>query len=154
MIRRARAPRLAAQLLLVVLSAASLGCTVRMLSEYDEITDQTATELQKKVEGFVTKMAAVAGTPAGEYARNAEFYDEAMIDARSLKTRASVFPKNDLTVQHAELIEQNLANLRNLHRLGGSAGLRPVVATPALSALNQQFAALIKLEIAKRRGKD
>lgn len=127
---------------------------VRVLSEYDEVTDQAATALQKKVEGFVIKMMAASGTPAGEYARNADFYDEVLIDARSIKMRAGLIPKNDLTVQHALGIEHNIENLRNLHRMGGSSGLRPAVAVPALSALNQQFEALIRLEIAKRRGKD
>jgi hypothetical protein len=153
MTQRARHSWLIAPLLVVVLGATSVGCMVRILSEYDEVTDQSATALQKKVEAFVIKMMAVSGTPAGEYARNADFYDEALIDARSIKMRASLIPKNDLTVQHAQAIEQNIENLRNLHRLGGGSGLRPAVAVPALSALNQQFEAVIRLEIAKRRGK-
>jgi hypothetical protein len=139
--------------LLVLTSAASSACAVRMMSEYDEITDRSATELQKKVEGFVTRMMAASGTPAGEYARNEAVYDELMIDARSLKMRASALPRNSQTVQHVDAIEQNLVTLRNLHRLGGTNGLRPAVAQPALAALNQQFQALITLEIAKRRGR-
>jgi hypothetical protein len=138
---------------LSLLLMAAPGCKVKLISDYDDITDRSATELQKKVEGFVHKMVASAGTTEGVYSRNAAFYDDARTDLSAIRVRASAMDKNNLTLQELDLIQSNLTDLEKLHQLGGDQGLRKVVADPALAALNTQFTALIKLELAKKRGR-
>ncbi len=141
-----------AVLLAVLILTSGAGCKVRLISDYDEITDTSATQLQKKVEGFVHKMVSLAGTPAGTFTQNAAFYDEARTDLSAIRVRAKAFEKNDLTIQEIDLVQKGIDDLQALHKIGGDRGLRSAVADPALSALNTQFTALIKLELAKKRG--
>lgn len=141
-----------AMVMLPLLLIAASSCKVRLISDYDDITDRSATELQKKVEGFVHKMVASAGTPEGSYARNVVFYDDARTDLSAIRVRANAFEKNKFTLEEINLIQANLDNLEKLHKIGGDRGLRKEVADPALDALNTQFTALIKLELAKKRG--
>lgn len=135
-------------LILFVLALA--GCSVRLISSYDEITDRSATELQKKVDYFVRSMETASGTPAGAYASNAKFYDEAKSDVSALRIRATAIPRNQITLQQIDLLDRNLELLRQLHQRGDS--LRAAVAKPALDAMNTTFAAIIKLELEKKRG--
>ena len=135
-------------LMLLVLAVA--GCSIRLISSYDEITDRSATELQRKVERFVRSMESASGTPAGAYANNKAFYDEAEADVSAMRIRATAIPQNRLTLQQIELLDKNLELLRQLHQRGDS--LRAAVATPALDAMNATFAAIIKLELEKKRG--
>lgn len=137
---------------LVVTWAAASSCKVRLVSDYDEITDQSATELQKKLEGFIHRMVAHAGTQEGSYAQNSAFYDDARTDLSALRVRASAFERNEQTIKQIDLIRSNVDNVEKLHQLGGDRGLRKAVADPALDLLNTQFTALIKLELAKKRG--
>jgi hypothetical protein len=135
-------------LMLLVLAVA--GCSIRLISSYDEITDRSATELQRKVERFVRSMESASGTAAGAYANNTAFYDEAKADVSAMRIRATAIPQNRLTLQQIELLDRNLELLRQLHQRGDS--LRAAVATPALDAMNATFAAIIKLELEKKRG--
>jgi hypothetical protein len=142
-----------ARALLTLILLATAACThVQLVSNYDEITDQSATELQKKIESFVHKMEATAGTPAGTYSSNAAVYDDFRTDLSSLEIRARAFDLNSGTIKIIESIRTNVDNLENLHKTGGARGLRKEIAEPALSALNIQFTALIKAELAKKRG--
>jgi hypothetical protein len=136
------------------LAIASLSaCKVKLISDYDEVIDHSATELQKKIEGFVHQMESAAGTPNGTYDANKQFYDGVRTDISALRVRAEAAgSNNDLTVQEIGLIEQNVEKLRELHVAGAERGLRAAVAEPALSAINVQFVALIRLELAKKRG--
>jgi len=137
---------------LLVLLASASACKVKLISDYDEVIDHSATELQKRVEGFVHNMEGAAGTPNGTYNANKAFYDDVRTDISALRVRAMAVSNNSLTLQEIDGIEKNIEKLRQLHDMGGANGLRPAVAEPALSALNVQFVALLKLELAKKRG--
>jgi hypothetical protein len=150
--RRFGMPQLPIAVVLLCIAVTTLACAPRLISDYDEVTDRSATELQKKVEGFIHQMVARAGTPNGTYTANTAFYDEARTDVSALRVRANAFDKNSLTVEQINLIQNNLDNLERLHQLGGQRGLRKEVADPALALLNSQFTGLIKLEVAKKRG--
>jgi hypothetical protein len=144
--------RSAAVLVSLLLATAS-ACVPRFVSSYDEITDRSATELQKKIEGFVHKMVANAGKPEGQYSKNAAFYDEARTDLSAIRVRAKAFDKNERTLTILDQIEGSMNNLEGLHKLGGERGLTAAAGNPALTLLNTEFIALIKFELAKKRGK-
>jgi len=138
--------------LVIAFMLVSLGCAVRLIADYDEIIDKSATDLQGRIETFLTKMERTAGTSEGEYANNTAFYDEIKGTLSSMRVRAEAIPKNKHTVEHIELIEQNIENLRKLHEKQKEKGLTEAHIGPARNALNTQFTALIKLQNALKRG--
>jgi hypothetical protein len=129
--------------------AAAAGCTpVRLIADYDAQTDRAVTELQREVEGFLTRLERTAGTPEGEYAGNEEFYDQARVDLSAIRVRAASRARNELQLQQLDLLQQSLNNLEALHRLGISREQIP----PLRTAFNSSFTSILRLELAKRRG--
>jgi hypothetical protein len=126
--------------------------TVRLVSEYDEITDKSATEMQHKVDQFLLKMETAAGTVAGGYDANAATYDELQADVDGLRVRATAVPNNRFTLEQIDALDRTLADLRKLHKLEGAKGLPSALAEPSRSAFTSIFTAIIKLELAKKRG--
>jgi hypothetical protein len=133
----------------VVLAATTAGCTIKLISDYDETTDKAVTQLQRKVDGFLVDMQRKAGTPEAAYARNAQFYDEARVDVDAIRVRVQAIPKNDITVQQITLIQDSLEKLEQLHKLGFSS---PEEIAPLRTAFDTSFTAILKLELAKKRG--
>ncbi len=133
----------------LVLAAATAGCTIKLISDYDETTDKAVTQLQRKVDGFLVDMQRKAGTPEAEYTKNAQFYDQARVDVDALRVRAQAMPKNDITVQQINLVQDSLDKLEKLHKLGFSS---PEEIVPLRSAFDISFTAILKLELAKKRG--
>lgn len=76
--------RIAAMLLALLLAA----CTVTMVPPYDEQIDTGLTTLYGDTAVFVDRMVAAAGTPAGGYAANSGFYDNADGRVEALLVRA------------------------------------------------------------------
>ncbi|MBI5179940.1 MAG: hypothetical protein HZA05_00895 [Nitrospirae bacterium] len=129
------------------------GCSVKLISDYDEVIDKSVTELQKKVEAFLIKMEGSAGSSEGEYINNRSFYNEANVEMSAIRLRAEAIPENKITVQHINEIEKNFENLRLLHEKRGQKGLTKDLTDPIKVILNIQFKAILTLEFAKKRGK-
>ncbi len=125
------------------------GCSIKLISDYDEATDKAVTQLQRKVDSFLVDMQRKAGTPGAEYAKNAQFYDETRVDVDAIRVRAQAIPKNDITVEQIKLVQDSLDKLEQLHKLGFSS---PEELTPLRSAFDTSFTAILKLELAKKRG--
>lgn len=130
-----------------------VGCSVRLISDYDEVIDKSVTELQKKTEGFLIKMENAAGTSEGEYINNRSFYNESKVEITAIRLRAEAIPENKITVQHIAEIEKNFENLRLLHEKRGQKGLAKDLTEPIRAIINIQFKAMLALEFAKKRGK-
>ncbi len=80
--------------LLIMLVA---GCSsVRLISEYDEITDKAATALQEKVSRFIIQLESEIGTEEAKYVNHKQFYQEAKVDLNTLKIRADAIDKNKI----------------------------------------------------------
>jgi hypothetical protein len=131
------------------LIVSTAGCSIKLISDYDEATDKAVTQLQRKVDGFLVDMQRKAGTAEAEYAKHAQFYDEASVDVDAIRVRAQAMPKNDITVQQIKLIQDSLDKLKQLHKLGFSS---PEEIAPLRSAFDISFTAILKLELAKKRG--
>ena len=141
--------------LLAVLCALALGgCTVRMVSDYDETIDLTATQLQKDMDAFLTQMEYDSGD-AVTYGANRQFYAMYATEIRSLLIRAQAHPKNEISLIQYGLMLDSLGELEASHRgeeEEEDAGMLPVEAIPTYRDLfNQSWGAIIKLEVAKKR---
>ena len=126
------------------------GCSrITLISSYDEQIDHSATELQRRMDAFLTMLADKEGTPQASYEANKSFYSDYAVDLRSLKVRAVSQPKNQITGQQIDLMTSSLEELRKAHQSGPIAA----DAVPTFRDLfNQSWGAIIALEMAKKRG--
>jgi lysyl-tRNA synthetase class I len=147
----------------VALLLFSLGCTIRMVSEYDPTLDRGVTELNQRTEKFITglektyiKMKTAKNEAQRQelqkklsYAANEEFYDDFRADLQVLTIRAEITPNNQLTVNQLKALGKVLDDMEKQQKEGfqdvGEFELDR-------QAFNRTFRAILKLEIAKKRG--
>lgn len=125
------------------------GCAIQLISKYDEATDKAVTALQKKTEAHLVALEAVQGLPECKYEKHKQFYEEARVDISAITVRAAAIPKNEITTQQAGLLAGNLGSLEKLHRMACLSGDQ---IAPLRTQFNSSFTAILKLELAKRRG--
>jgi len=144
-------------LLVFGLSAALCACAIRLVSDYDEHTDQAVTALQKKTETFLIALEDEGSAPDCLYEPHKAFYQEAKADVSALRVRAAAIPQNTISLQQIDLLSSSLESLRSLHQLKsakpiGKNCLSAAEIEPLQTAFNSSFTAILKLELAKKRG--
>jgi hypothetical protein len=137
------------QFILSLVLLAVIGCSIRLIAEYDKKIDDGVTELQKKTEAFLIKMERIAETPEGAYTKHIGFYDEVKVDLSVLKVRADAVALNDLTSKQIGLLQDSFKSLEEQHK----KGLKAVMIESIRQSLNTQFTAILKLEVSKDRKK-
>jgi hypothetical protein len=145
-------PRLRPALFIAVMAAFVACGPVRFVSPYDEVIDKSTSEIHTRVVAFVDRMTTLAGKPEGTYSANVVFYGDIKASIATLKLRAAAQGKNEITVLLVGELATNIENLRKLHESGKEGGLPSILASPALSAIEINCAAIVKFEVAKRRG--
>lgn len=125
------------------------GCSIKLISSYDETTDKTVTALQKKVESFFVTVESQEGLPGCEYENHKKFYDEVKVEISAMEVRARAIPKNEITIKQIELLKDSLSKLESLHKI---SCLSKDQIEPLRIAFNSSFTAILKLEFAKKRG--
>lgn len=141
--------RLPLILMAAFLVVTSANCSIRLISDYDETIDKSVTQLQRKVESFLTEVQRKAGTDEVAYSRHVRFYDEARVDLSAILVRAQAIPKNEITVGQILLVQKSLDTLEKLDKLGFKDQEE---IEPLRNAFNTSFSAILRLELAKRRG--
>lgn len=135
-------------LFLAVLLGSS-ACTVKLISSYDEATDKAVTNLQRKVETFLVDLGSEQGSPKCAYDNHKAFYGDVKVDVSAIRVRAAAIRQNELTVEQLRLLDDSLNKLERLHKIGCPS-------TDQLNALrtafNSSFTAILRLELAKKRG--
>ncbi|PKM20221.1 MAG: hypothetical protein CVV11_01515 [Gammaproteobacteria bacterium HGW-Gammaproteobacteria-15] len=131
--------------LLLTLSA----CSVKLISSYDEKTDNAVTALQQNVEMFFVTVESQAGLPECAYSNHISFYQQSKVAVSSIAVRAKAIPDNDITVEQVELLKNSLNMLQQLHQLGC---FTPGQVENLRTSFNSSITAILKLELAKRRG--
>lgn len=135
--------------LFLIVSLSVSACTLKLVSSYDEVTDKAVTDLQRKVETFLVTLGAEQGRPACAYSNYQTFYREAEVDVSAIRVRAAAIPQNELTVEQLRLLDDSLDKLKRLHQIAcPSAEQLKALQT----AFNASFTAILKLELAKKRG--
>lgn len=125
------------------------GCSVKLISNYDETTDKAVTDLQKKTEAHLVAIEAAEDSPGCQYENHKKFYTDIKVDLSAISVRTAAIPKNEITSEQIALLSKSLDSLEKLHKIGclSKDQIRPL-RTP----LNSIFTAILKLELAKRRG--
>lgn len=163
------APRrgLAAWLIFGSLWIAASGCTeVRLIAEYDEAIDDGITSLQTKTEDHLSileqKMIRMESLKNGSaekeklkaetsFAASEEFYRQFRVELRVLQARADSYTGNELTVKQMAALDDILKAQEEIHRRGFHSADDVV---DMRAAFTRGFKGILKLEIAKKRGKD
>ncbi len=123
-------------------------CTVKLIADYDEVTDKAVTALQRKVNGFLVGLERLIGTPEAAYEKHTKFYDEVRVDIDAIRVRAGARLKNEITVKQLNLVRESMNQLEELHKLGFSKVEQVEVVRKGLDI---HFTAILKLELAKKR---
>jgi hypothetical protein len=84
------------------------GCSAMFVAPYDETTDHLLTDLSVKTE------TAIASADAGQLSQGdrEKFFDESIGAVRTMKTRSSLFAKNQDEVAALTQLEQRYQDLR------------------------------------------
>jgi hypothetical protein len=128
-----------------------LGCQVMVISSYDPEMDKGATVLQKKMDAFLSKLESQAGLPQTDYTWNTSFYEDYLVDLRSLHLRAQSDARHAVMAKQLQLMMDDLQQLRLAHQ-GGP--LTPSTLQATRELFNQGWKKIIAMELAKRRGED
>ena len=148
--RRLKGNIIASRIITLILILALTGCaSIQLISEYDKEIDIAVTAFQKKMTRFLISLERNIGKEKSEYGNNTEFYDEIRVDLSAIRVRAAAIPKNEITIKQINLLIENVSNLERLHKLG----ITTVDIPPLRTAFNTSCTAILKLELAKKRGK-
>lgn len=135
--------------LLLLLWCGQACTSVRLISEYDPITDEKVTALEEKVTAYFVSLERNIGTDEAAYEHYQEFFDETKVDLNTLAVRAAAVDKNRIVQEQVKELQNMLRNLEFLHQMGfASAEQLP----PLKTAFNSAFTAIIRLQMALKRG--
>jgi len=138
-----------APLLVLALGLAlTVGC-VHFIADYDEQIDQGINQVLKQFQNIFTRLERSAGTDGALYPNYVKDYDEIRTELRVLRSRAAAHVKNELTIQQIDLLLDSLDKMEALHRMGPI----PIEQlSPLRRGIETSCTAILKLEIAKKRG--
>ncbi len=137
--------------LLALLMLGQVGCQVMPISTYDPEMDRSATALQKKMDAFLTGLETHAGQPQANYAWDVAFYNNYLVDLRSMLLRAQSHGTQESTAKELTMMMDNLQQLRLAHEAGS---LTPPTIQATRDLFNQGWQIIIGREIAKRGGEN
>lgn len=147
--RYVQAKTAAAFLMLFIATAlATSGCSVRLISDYDEVLDNDVTSLQESAELFLGQLDSEAGTPAAAYSVNRDFYVKTGASLRTMATRAASQPRSTIVLAQVKELQKSFDDLQKLHELDGDKGLSAGEIAEARGALESEFASILTLQLA------
>jgi len=142
--------------MLAVLLALTACAEISLISDYDAATDQQVTKLHRDVETFFTVLERNPTKPACTRASNDAFYAQATTDINLLIARNEIRTKNDITKKQLVVMKDSLELLEGLHEVADSEdrclGLDSNEMQALRGAFSTSFGAILKLELAKKRG--
>jgi hypothetical protein len=138
----------------LALVLAASGCTIKLIADYDEATDKSVTDLQRKLSTFFVDLDGKLGTPEEGYDNYEDTYKEIRVDISALSLRVNALPKNAITQEQVEILKRNLSLLEQLHKSGLGTGIdgKKAVLASTQKDFDTALAAILKLELAKKRG--
>jgi hypothetical protein len=132
-----------------LLALAISGCALSRTAPYDPQIDAGVTDLHMETTAFFQSVERRLGTPDARHGQYVDFYDHVRVVLASLRLRADAWPGNERTVEQIELLARSFAALEELHREGIED---PGVLSTVRQQLDTAFQAIMRLELAKRRG--
>lgn len=121
------------------------SCTVKLISDYDSLTDSAVSAFQTKTEKLLLDIENHPKTPYSQYESR---YVDLKADASALLLRAQSIELNDKTISQAKNLQEQLGLLEEAHKGGIDKAEVPAFRT----AFQVSCLAILKLERAKQRG--
>ena len=158
-------PILLWSVLLLILAVGSCS-GIRLISDYDDVTDKSLTAIQQAVGDFIDLLIKQAGTDSAAFDKHKDFYDGIDTQLRRLEFRVALIPKNTKTIKLVKDIRSVILGSANSSSEGNS--LRDLHCSvsnkdrgPSSTALeinrrniNQAISAALSLELAKKQGNE
>jgi hypothetical protein len=146
------------RLAVTALSAAALLGACTLISDYDERTDEGVNELQTEVATHLAVLEQLAAGPNGKpvspeckFANFQDTYAQLIAHAHVLTVRNEARAKNELTTQQLTLLTKSLGDgLVAVHRDADGQCMSEGAIIIAQQILDQNFRAILKLELAKK----
>jgi hypothetical protein len=135
-------------ILFIATALASLGCTIRLVSDYDEVLDKDVTTLQESTETFLSQLDFEAGSPAAAYSANRDFYVKTDASLRTMATRAASQPRSTIVLAQVKELQKSFDDLQKLHELDGDKGLSAGQIGEVRGALESEFGSILTLQLA------
>lgn len=141
------------------------GCTsIRLISDYDAVTDSQLVALQEKTDALVESLNRSFGTDSASFQQSSGLYDDIDRDLRRLEFRIGAIPNNAKTeslVRNIRLAiigaggNADSTSLRDLHSLpeNRDRGIPLKTLEVARRNINQTIFAALRLELAKKQGR-
>jgi hypothetical protein len=127
------------------------GCApIQLIAPYDQKTDEGVTNLQKATAEFLTRIERQGGSTPEDFRNQTKFYDDVRVMLSVILVRAEALPKNTLTVQQIEILQQQFQKLEQDHK---SMGISQAAVPQLERAFNRTFTAILTLELAKKEPK-
>ena len=125
------------------------SCTLRLISSYDETTDLTVAKMQKSVSNYFVKLERTVGTDAAKYENYIQVFDELKVDLNTLEIRLAAQPKSNIVSKQIGELAKMVNNLESLHKAGLDTYDQ---IKPLRQPFNSAFAAILRLQLALKRG--
>src|SRR5688572_1480046 len=152
-----RSGTLAPTVLLALCSLALMhACaTLRLVSDYDERTDEQVSALQALVDDTLEALQS-STSPMCLYDNHAQFYKASGSALRSLVIRNQARGQgNEQTIRQLVLLQNSLETLEELHKRASTSQPPACMNANGLAedrkAINTSFLAILRLELAKKR---
>lgn len=148
--------------LLAALLVLTVGCAeVRLISDYDQVTDEQVNALQRMAEQLFTSLERNAEFPDCSHASHEDFYEAAAVELNLLIARNEIRPRNRVTQDQLAALKDSVNTLEERHLLvdqvepGEEHECISVEEVALLrSGFDVSFRAILKLELAKKRGEE
>ncbi len=131
---------------LIILVALS-GCSIKLVSSYDENTDKAVTQLQKDIETFFVTVDSQTGLPECIYENHTKFYKDSKVSISAIEVRARAIAKNEITIEQVGLLKKSISALEKLHKM---ECFTTAQVENLRTSFNSSITAILKLELAKK----
>ncbi len=130
------------------------SCKVTLLAPYDEITDNTVTEMQEMTSAFFVALESEPDNVAMKYDNQKQFYQKLKVKAATVRIRNMAIDKNKIMVSMINELEANIGRLQQLHKGKPNGLLIPEEVTLLKDTFETQYGAIINFLMAlKQRAK-
>jgi hypothetical protein len=155
-------PKYWAAILCAILLAGCAGA--KLISDYDEVTDNSLTVIQQKTDDFIETLITQSGTNKAAFSKHQAFYSDISQQLRRLEFRVNAIPKNDKTIDLVKKVRLVIlgegrctadgSSLRDLHCMPSNKTKGPSITALAICRLtiNQAISAALGLEVSKKQG--
>ncbi|MDY8134679.1 hypothetical protein [Aquimarina sp. 2201CG5-10] len=138
------------RVIIIALMVLIQGCSVRLISDYDNITDKTVTELQEKVSNYFVRLErTINNNDEVKYENFIKQFDAIKVDLNNIEVRAAALEKNRIIQEKVKELKNAIENLESSHKEGFSHYDQ---IKPLKRSFNVIFTAMVKFQLALKRG--